>query len=128
VACIAPVEKVSPKIRSTVDAAAIQEMASPPGSAFGDVDVQGPLGLDLAISKEAARTKGVSGPVVGEADILLLPGLDAAKVLYKSLTCFAGATMASVLAGARVPVVLTSRADSEDTKYLSLLLALRLAG
>jgi phosphate butyryltransferase len=128
VACIAPVETESPKIRSTVDAAALVALAADPRQGLGSLDIQGPLGLDLAISRGAAEIKGVSGPVVGDADILVMPGLDAANALYKSLTAFAGARMASVLAGARVPVVLTSRADSEETKELSLALALRLAG
>lgn len=132
VACVAAVEKVSPKVRSTVDAAELVRMAGDPDlaarSGLRGIEIQGPLGLDLAVSPEAASIKGVAGPVVGQADILLMPGLDAANSLYKSLTCFAGSVMASVVAGARVPVVLTSRADSEETKYLSLGLALKLAG
>jgi phosphate butyryltransferase len=128
VACVAPVEKVSPKIRSTVEAAELERMARESGGElFGPVEVQGPLGFDLAVSREAARIKGVSGPVAGDADVLLMPCLEAANVLYKCLTHFSGAAMASVLTGTRVPVVLTSRADSEDTKYLSLGLALRMA-
>ena len=127
VACIAPVEKVSAKIPSTVHAAELERMARENGEVlFGPVDVQGPLGLDLAVSPEAARIKGVGGPVAGRADVLLLPGMDAANVLYKTLTKFAGAVMACVLAGCRIPVVLTSRADSEETRYLSLGLALKL--
>ncbi len=128
VACVAPVEKVSAKIRSTVDAEALVSMARESSRPFGDIDIQGPLGLDIAISSEAARTKGVEGSVAGDADLLLLPGLDSANVLYKALTHFGGAVMASVLAGSRVPVALSSRADSERTKLLSLALALRLAG
>ncbi len=132
VACVAAVEKVSPRVRSTVDAADLVRMAGDPALAarcgIEGIEIQGPLGLDIAISPEAARVKGVAGPVAGRADILLMPGLDAANALYKSLTCFAGAVMASVVAGAKVPVVLTSRADSEETKYLSLGLALKLAG
>ena len=94
VACVAPVEKENPKIRSTVDAAALARLASDPLRGFGELDILGPVGLDIAVSAEAARTKGVSSPVAGEADILLLPGLDAANVLYKSLTAFSGALMA----------------------------------
>ena len=127
VACVAPVEKVSGKIRSTLDAEALVRRASAADRPFGDIVIQGPLGLDLAVSSEAASLKGVAGEVVGEADLLLMPGLDAANVLYKALTHFGGALMASVLAGSRVPVVLTSRSDSERTRFLSLELALRLA-
>lgn len=128
VACVAPVEKVSPKIASTVAASELCRLeAQSGGTLFGAVDIQGPLGLDLAVSPEAARIKGVAGPVAGQADVLLMPGLDAANVLYKTLTRFSGAVMASVLAGASAPVVLTSRADTEETKYLSLGLALKLS-
>ena len=125
VACVAPVETVNPKIEATVHARELEDMGR--RGDFGDALVQGPLGFDLAVCAEAGGIKGVSGPVVGDADIVLLPELNAANVLYKALTCFASATMASVVAGARVPVVLTSRADTERTRYLSLALAVRLA-
>lgn len=121
VACLAPVEKVSPKIPSTVDADALRVLAA--GGRFGEILVEGPLSLDVAVSRRAAAIKGVTSAIAGEVDILLLPNLDAANVLYKSLTQFGGARSASLVVGARVPVVLTSRADDEETKLFSLALA-----
>lgn len=125
-ACVAPVERVNPKIRSTVDAAELARLAA--SGVFGEALVEGPLGFDMAVSGNAAGIKGGGGPVAGDPDILLLPSLDSANAVYKSLTCFASARVGAILAGARVPVVLTSRADSEETKILSLALALTLAG
>lgn len=125
VACIGPVEKVNAKIPSTVDAAELCALAA--AGRFGDVVVEGPLSLDAAVSRRAARIKGVPSAIAGAVDILLLPDLDAANVLYKSLTQFCRARCASVVMGVRVPVVLTSRADDEATKLASLALAVRLA-
>jgi phosphate butyryltransferase len=121
VACVAPAEKVSDKVPSTGHSAALARL-------FADLDdgpvVEGPFGLDVAVSPEAAAIKGIGGEVPGRADIVLLPCLDAGNVLYKSLTVLAGASVAGVVAGAKVPIVLTSRADSEETKFLSILLSL----
>ena len=121
VACIAAVEKVNPKIASTVDAQALCALAA--AGRFGDAVVEGPLSLDVAVSRRSAEIKGVASAVAGAADILLMPGLDAANVLYKCLTQFCGARSASVVVGARVPVVMTSRSDDEDTKLYSVALA-----
>jgi phosphate butyryltransferase len=126
VACIAPVEKVTEKVPSTVDAARLVELCSAGPEPVAAV-VEGPFGLDVAISAEAAAVKGISGAVVGDADILLVPGIDAGNVLYKSISLLAGGTMSGMAAGALVPIVLTSRADTEESKYLSLLLALATA-
>ena len=122
IALVAPVERISDKVPSTVDAGRVVERfrASLPTGC----SIDGPFGLDVAVSSESARIKGIEGPVAGRANLLVLPGLDAANVLYKSLTCFCAAAVAGVVAGASIPVVLTSRADSESNKYLSLLLAL----
>lgn len=121
VACVAPTEKVNPKIRSTVDASKIKELAE--GGRFGDASVDGPMGLDIAVSTRAATEKAASGIVAGDPDILLLPNLEAANVMYKSLTELAGAEAAGVLTGAKMPIILTSRSDTERTKLLSLHLA-----
>jgi phosphate butyryltransferase len=128
VACVAPVEKVSDKVPSTVDAALLTERFTGDTPPVPGVRVAGPFGLDVAISRTAASIKGISSPVAGDADVLLMPGLDAGNALYKAITVLAGGMMAGVVAGTRVPIVLTSRADSEETKYLSLLLALAMAG
>jgi len=125
VACVAPVETVKDRIPSTVDAQALARMGE--AGRFGDARVDGPFGLDVALRPEAAATKGIGGPVAGQADIILLPDLDAANVLYKSLTCLAGARTAAIVVGADAPVVLTSRADDEETKILSLALGVTLA-
>jgi phosphate butyryltransferase len=123
VAMIAPVEKVSDKIPSTTDAVTVIETYS------GDprLEIGGPFGLDVAIRPDAAAIKGIGGPVAGHADILVTPNIDAGNVLYKALTGFAGARVAGIVAGASVPVVLTSRADSEASKLDALRFALAAA-
>jgi phosphate butyryltransferase len=122
-AMIAPVEKVSDRIPSTTDAVAVVE-------AFADdprIDVGGPFGLDVAISVEAAAIKGIGGSVAGRADILVLPNIDAGNAVYKALTWFARARVAGIVSGASAPVVLTSRADSEESKLNALRFALAVA-
>ena len=123
VACVAPVEKVSEKVPSTLDAALIAQRFQGESRPV-DAIVDGPFGLDVATSLEAARIKGIESSVAGDADILLMPGLDAGNVLYKAISILAGGAIAGIVAGARVPIVLTSRSDSEENKYHSLLLAL----
>lgn len=121
VAVLGPVETVNPKIESTVHAAMLAVMQvrkQIPGCI-----IDGPLAMDNAISAEAARHKHIESPVAGNADILIAPDLDAANILYKSLIFFGGAVSAAIITGARVPVVLTSRADSERSKLLSIALA-----
>jgi len=125
VACIAAIEKINPdKMPSTVDAAALSMMAKR-GQIKGAV-VDGPFGFDNAVSVEAARIKGVKSEIAGKADILLVPYIESGNVIYKTLTELARAKCAAVVLGARVPVVLTSRADSHETKLLSI--ALGVAG
>jgi len=123
VACIAPVEKVSEKVPSTLDAALVTQRFSDKTRPF-DAIVDGPFGLDVAISRDAAKIKGIGGSVAGDADIVLVPGIDAGNILYKSISILAGGALAGVVGGARVPIILTSRADSEESKFNSLLLAL----
>lgn len=118
VACIAAIEKINPdKMPSTVDAAALSMMAKR-GQIRGAV-VDGPFGFDNAVSVEAARIKGVKSEIAGKADILLVPYIESGNVIYKTLTELARAKCAAIVLGARVPVVLTSRADSYETKLLS---------
>jgi len=124
-ACIAPLEKVNPRIQSTVDAEALSQMSVE--GRFGDALVDGPLALDVAVLAAAAAVKGIESEVVGDPDILLLADLDTANVFYKSLTLFGGARAAGVAAGVRVPVVITSRSDDEETRLLSIGLGVRLA-
>ena len=125
VACIAAIEKINPeKMPSTVDAAALSMMAKR-GQIKGAV-VDGPFGFDNAVSVEAARIKGVKSEIAGKADILLVPYIESGNVIYKTLTELAKARCAAIVLGAKAPVVLTSRADSHETKLLSI--ALGVAG
>jgi len=121
VAIISSNEKVSEKLISSVDAAIISKIGE--RNSFGSVIIDGPLALDISISKEALDLKGISSPVDGDADILILPNIDAANVLYKSLIYFANAETAGVIFGSRKPVVVTSRADSAISKLYSIALA-----
>jgi phosphate butyryltransferase len=121
VAPIASVETVNPEMPATVDAALLAKMADR-GQIRGCV-IDGPLALDNALSAEAARHKGIVSPVAGCADVLLMPGIDAGNVFYKSLAQLTAIPMAAIIVGARAPVVLTSRADSDETKFHSIALA-----
>ncbi len=121
VAIISSNEKVSEKLTSSIDAAIISKMGD--RNNFGPCIIDGPLALDIAISKEALDLKGISSSVEGDADILILPNIDAANVLYKSLIYFAKAETAGVIVGSRKPVVVTSRADSALSKLYSIALA-----
>jgi phosphate butyryltransferase len=123
VALISAIEKVNPKIRSTMDAQALVRLAE--HGAFGDAIVDGPFGLDLAVSAEAARIKGVSSEVAGDADILVMPNLESGNVLYKVLTQFTSTELAGLLVGARCPVIITSRSDTEEVKFRAVGLAVR---
>ena len=122
VAVIAAVEVVNPDMPATLDAAALT-MMNRRGQIKGCI-VDGPLGLDNAISELAAEHKGINSDVAGRADILLVPSIEVGNVLYKSLIYFAKAKVGAVLTGASAPIVLTSRADSAESKLYSLALAL----
>jgi len=117
VAILSAVETVTPKLPSTIDAAALCKMADRGQITGGLVD--GPLAVDNAVSPEAAREKGIVSEVAGRADILVVPDLEAGNMLVKQLTFLAGAGAAGVVLGARVPVVLTSRADSPIERVAS---------
>lgn len=121
VAVICAKEKVNPKMQATVDAAELVER-NKSGNIKGCL-VAGPLALDNAISKEAAKHKGIVDPVAGDADILLMPSIEAGNVLYKSLAFLTESKNAGILLGAAAPIVLTSRADSDDAKLNSIALA-----
>ncbi len=118
VAILSAIENVNPKIASTVEAAALCKMADRRQITGGMLD--GPLAFDNAINVEAARTKGIDSAVAGQADILVVPDLESGNMLAKQLSYLAGAESAGIVMGARVPVVLTSRADSVRTRLASL--------
>jgi len=122
VLCITPIEKINPeKLPSTVDCACLSMMAKR-GQIRGAL-VDGPFGLDNAVSEEAARIKKIKSPLAGKADILLAPDIEAGNMIYKTLTELANARCGAVVLGAKAPVVLTSRADTFETKFLSIALA-----
>jgi len=117
VALLAAVETVTPKMPATVDAAALCKMADR-GQIRGGV-LDGPLAFDNALSADAARIKGIVSMVAGEPDILVAPDIEAGNMLYKQLVFFNGAFAAGLVLGARVPVILTSRADSRSSRLAS---------
>jgi phosphate acetyltransferase len=125
VAILAAVETVSDKMPSTIDAAALCKMADRGQITGGLLD--GPLAFDNAISTEAARIKGIVSPVAGDPDILLVPDLEAGNMLAKQLTFLAGAEAAGIVLGARVPVILTSRADTVRSRIGSCAIAVLVA-
>jgi phosphate butyryltransferase len=125
-ALLAATEKVNfPAMPATLDADLISKMGA--RGEFGDALVHGPLSLDLAVSKESAECKGVDHPVAGQADVLVLPDIESANVLYKSLTVLSRSPMAGVVVGTGVPVVVPSRGDTDRNKYFSLALSAYLA-
>jgi len=117
VAILAAVETVTSKMPATIDAAALCKMAER-GQITGAL-LEGPLAFDNAISKEAAATKGIRSPVAGDADALLAPDLEAGNILAKQLSFLANADSAGLVLGARVPIILTSRADSVRSRIAS---------
>jgi phosphate butyryltransferase len=125
VAILAAVETVNPKMHSTIEAAALCKMADR-GQITGAL-LDGPLAFDNAISEAAAKEKGIVSEVAGRADILLVPNLEAGNMIAKQLTFLAGADAAGVVLGARIPIVLTSRADSIEARLASTALAVLLA-
>ena len=124
IAILSAVETVTGKLRSTLDAAALCKMADR-GQITG-AELDGPLAFDNAVSLEAARTKNIASPVAGQADILLVPDLESGNMLAKQLTFLDGADGAGIVLGARLPIILTSRADPARTRLASAALALLL--
>lgn len=125
VAVLCAKEKVDPKMPATVDAQTLVEMNEK--GEIADCIVGGPFALDNAVSKEAAKHKKIQHPVAGDADILLVPDIEAGNILYKALAFLATSENAGVIVGAKVPIVLTSRADSDEAKYNSIALAVLMA-
>jgi phosphate acetyltransferase len=125
VAILSAMEQVNPKVPSTVEAAALCKMTDR-GQITGAL-VDGPLALDNAISPQAAEIKHIVSPVAGHANVLIVPDLEAGNMLAKSLSFLAGADAAGIVLGARVPIILTSRADSQLTRLASCAVALLVA-
>ncbi len=121
VAVVAAVEVVNPKMEATVHAAMMKTMSD--RKQFTGCIVDGPLALDNAVNKEAAHHKGIVSEVAGDCDVILVPNLEAGNMFYKALNFMGGATVAAVIMGASVPIVLTSRSDSGSSKMYSIALA-----
>ena len=117
VAILSAMETVNPKVPSTIEAAALCKMADR-GQITGGI-LDGPLALDNAIDLGAAQIKNIQSPVAGQANVLVVPDLEAGNMLAKSLTFLADADAAGIVLGARVPIILTSRADSQITRLAS---------
>jgi phosphate butyryltransferase len=120
VAPLCAVEVVNTHMQSTIDAALLTKM-NQRGQISGCI-IDGPLSLDIAINKKSANNKNVHGDVAGDADILLVPNIEAGNILGKSLTYFGGAKSAGIIMGARYPIVLVSRGDNHETKLFSIAL------
>jgi phosphate acetyltransferase len=125
VAILSAVETVNPGIPSTIDAAALCKMAERGQITGGELD--GPLAFDNAINPEAARVKGIRSPVAGQAQVLVVPDLEAGNMLAKNLTFLSNADAAGIVLGARVPIILTSRADNVRTRMASCAVGMLLA-
>ncbi len=125
VAILAAIEVVNPNMQTTLEAAALAKMAERGQITGGLVD--GPLAFDNAVSMEAARIKNIQSPVAGQADILVAPDLEAGNMLIKQLDYLAGGQSAGIIMGARVPIILTSRADPQITRMASCALAVAVA-
>ncbi len=120
VALIAALEKVNYQaMPCTVDAAVISKMAA--RGQLGDAIIDGPLALDNAVSKRSCEIKGINSPVGGDADILIMPAIESGNVFYKALNYLGQAKCAGIILGAKVPIILTSRSDDKETKFLSIL-------
>jgi len=125
VAVIAAKEKFNPKMIATVDAVELVKMNL--NGELKDCIVGGPFAVDNAVSKEAAKIKGIDHPVAGDVDIMLCPTIEAGNVIYKTLTFLCDAKSAGIIVGAKAPIVVTSRADSEDAKLNSIALSVLMA-
>lgn len=125
VAILAASETVHPKIPASIDALALSKMAEQGWVQGGVVD--GPLGLEVAISPRAAELEESDSPIAGLADVLIVPNVEAGNIVAKGLLYFARARMAGLVVGAKVPIVISSRADNAETRYLSLAMAAILA-
>jgi phosphate butyryltransferase len=125
VAPICAIETVNPDMQATVDASLLSKM-NDRGQIKGCV-VDGPLAMDNAVNEEAAEHKGITSPVAGNADVLLVPTIEVGNAIYKTLAFFADVEFAGTIYGAGAPIVLTSRSDTYQTKYNSIVLAAALA-
>lgn len=125
VALVAALEQVNPKMQATLDAAVITQMNR--RNQIKDCIVDGPFAMDNAVSLHAAQHKGIISDVAGDADIIIMPEINAGNIFYKSMVFLAGAKVGSTILGAKKPVILTSRADSDEAKLNSIALSVLMA-
>ena len=122
VALIAAIEKVNPEsMPCTVDAALLSKMGS--RGQIKNAIIDGPFALDNAVDPHSCEVKGIKSAVGGDADILIMPDIEVGNCFYKALACLVHSKTAGIIVGAKVPIILTSRADSDETKFLSIALA-----
>jgi phosphotransacetylase len=121
IAVLSEAEHINAKIPASVDAAELKRLNE--SGEIANCVVEGPISIDLAMSREAAAIKSYSSPVAGDADLLVVPDVVAGNLLVKSLTMFGGAVTAGTILGAKIPVIMTSRSAAEDDKYYSIALA-----
>ncbi|TYB87245.1 MAG: bifunctional enoyl-CoA hydratase/phosphate acetyltransferase [Kosmotoga sp.] len=125
IALLGAVETVNPKMSATMDAATISKMAD--RGQIKDAEIDGPFALDNAVSVVAAKHKGISSNVAGKADVLIMPDIEAGNIFYKGMVFLAGSVVASTISGGKKPIILTSRADTEESKLYSIALNVLLA-
>ncbi|MFO7881847.1 MAG: bifunctional enoyl-CoA hydratase/phosphate acetyltransferase [Kosmotogaceae bacterium] len=125
IALLGAVETVNPKMLATMDAAVLSKMAD--RGQLGNAEIDGPFALDNAVSIAAAEHKGISSSVAGKADVLIMPDIEAGNIFYKAMVFLAGSVVASTITGGKRPIILTSRADTEESKLYSIALNVLLA-
>jgi phosphate butyryltransferase len=125
VAVLCPIEKVNPKIPETVEAAELQKLAE--AGQFGDIILEGPTAMDVALSAEAAAKKGINSSIAGQTDVLLVPDITCGNAIIKILMCLTESRVGGLVVGAAVPIILLSRSDRPEEKFNSILLAILIA-
>jgi len=125
VAVLCPIEKVNPKIPETIDAAELQKLAE--AGQFGNIILEGPIAMDVALSAEAAAKKGIKSAIAGQTDVLLVPNITCGNALIKILMCLTESRVGGLVVGATVPIILLSRSDNPEEKFDSILLAILIA-
>lgn len=125
VAVLCPIEKVNPKIQETVDAAELQKLAE--AGEFGDIILEGPIAMDVALSAQAAEKKGLQSKIAGDTDAFLVPNITSGNAIIKVLMYLANAKVGGLVVGAKVPIILLSRSDKPEEKFNSMILAILIA-
>jgi len=125
VCALCPIEKVNPKIQETLDAAELQKMAE--AGEFGDIILEGPMAMDVALSADAARKKGIESRIAGDTDAILVPNITSGNATIKILMYLANAKVGGLVVGAKVPIILLSRSDKPEEKFNSMILAILVA-